>query len=67
MNKELESFARKSLRAGLLKCTEEEKGLFKRMYSHRNLEKDIDEIVNCMDVEKLDYAMTQVSNTIKGR
>ncbi len=74
MNEDLQIFARDQLKNGLAQCTDGEKTLFKRMYSFPNgvnkpadLEKDIDSVVDDMDAEKLDWAMQQVSRTLKKR
>ncbi len=65
MNEILEQFARQTLKDGLKKCTEEQVMVFKRMYSHKNLEAPIDEVVDKMPVDKLDWAMMQVQATLK--
>ena len=65
MNTQLQDFARGKLKEGLSKCTEPQQMLFKRMYSHKNLELPIDEVVDNMPWEKLDRAMQQVQSTLK--
>ena len=72
MNKELQEFARKKLKEGLVKCTEGELRLFKQMYSYPDISKlkssllaSIDDVVDFMPEDKLDWAMTQVKNTLK--
>jgi len=64
MNKTLEEFTRKELKKLLLQCTEPQQHIFKRMYSHKNLELPIEEVVDNMESDKLDWALTQVENTI---
>lgn len=64
MNKQLEAFARETLKDGLALCTEGQQMIFKRMYSPTFLEAPINKVVGNMDVEKLDWAMTQVSRTV---
>jgi len=65
MNKQLEDFARKTLKAGLELCTEDEKRLFKLMYwPSLNDLVDINIVVDKMDAEKLDWAMQQVQMTL---
>lgn len=64
MNKQLEEYARKTLKEGLSKCTEGELNIFARMYSHENQEKHYSDIVDDMDTDKLDWAMTQVQNSL---
>jgi len=64
MNKQLEDFARSTIKLGLMKISADEFIIFKRMYSHNDLLKDIDSVVNEMPVEKLDWAMQQIERTI---
>ena len=64
MNSELEAFARITLQDNLAQCTEGQRLTFKRMYSHLDLDKDIDQVVEEMSVEKLDWAMQQVQRTV---
>jgi len=65
MNQQLQDFARDELKKGLSKCSEAQQHLFKRMYSHNDLDASIDDIVNGMSEEKLDWAMRQVQSTIE--
>jgi len=64
MNNQLQEYARNQLKVELALCTEGEQHLFKRMYSPKNLELDIESIVDLMDESKLDWAMTQVKLTL---
>ena len=64
MNKSLEAAARASIKLGLSQCTEDEIHLFKRMYSHNNLELPIDDVVDNMVGYKLNTAMSQVEKTL---
>jgi len=57
MNNKLSQFAREELKQGLQKCTDPEKHVFKRLYSHDNLELPINEVVDNMPDEELDWAM----------
>ena len=65
MNAKLSGFARAELKSGLLQCTDEEQYRFKRMYAHGKLWMSINDIVDNMEDEKLDWAMQQVENTLK--
>ena len=67
MNNQLETFARKTLKEGLSLCTEAQQYLFKRMYSHKNLELPINEIIDNMPEGKLDWAMEQVEKTLQNK
>lgn len=64
MNEQIESFARNTLKQGLMECTEGQQLLFKRMYAHGNLEMPINDVVDSMETEKLDWAMQQVQRTL---
>lgn len=65
MNRELEEFTRSAIKAGLAKLPKDNQMIFKRMYSHEDLEADIDDVVDVMDAEKLDWAMQQVQRSIE--
>lgn len=64
MNKQIEEFARNTLKEGLARCTEEQQLVFKRMYSHKNLELPINDVVDGTETERLDWAMEQVQRTL---
>lgn len=64
MNEELQTFARNQLKEDLALLPEANQRIFKRMYSHENLEADINDVVDAMPEEKLDWAMQQVQRTI---
>lgn len=61
----LQDFVRQKLKDGLLKCRSEHNHMFKRMYSHENLSADLNDVVDAMPVDKLDWAMRQVERTIE--
>jgi len=67
MNSTLSAFARRNLRDNLALCTAREQLLFKRMYSHLDLDKPINDVVDAMPDEKLDWAMQQVQRTVDKR
>lgn len=46
-------------------CTEDEQLLFKRMYSHTNLELPINDVIDNMPIEKIKRALSQVETTLK--
>ena len=66
MNSQLEAYARQTLKGGLSQLPESHNELFKRMYSHKNLHLPIDEVVDNMPTDKLDWAMQQVSRGLEG-
>jgi hypothetical protein len=65
MNKTLENTARILLKELLNECTEPQQFMFKRMYSHKNLELTISDAVDQMDESKIDVALSQVERTIE--
>ena len=64
MNSDIQAFAREQIKDGLARLPESHRMFFKRMYSHDNLEADINDVVDSMPDEKLDWAMQQVQNTL---
>lgn len=65
MNKTLSKFAREQLKLNLAKCTEAQQHLFKQMYCHENLDWPIEQCVDAMSDDKLDWAMQQVERTLE--
>lgn len=65
MNKTLQAFARKTLKAGLVECSDAQQNLFKLMYAGGNLELPINTVVDRMIDCRLDWAMQQVDATIQ--
>lgn len=58
--------AGKDILKGLLsQCTEGQQMMFKRMYSPKNLELPINEAVDNMNPDKIDWAISQCENTLK--
>ena len=64
MNNDLQEYARKTLLEGLPQLEEKHRLLFKRMYSHENLDASIEDIVASIPEENLDWAMQQVQRTL---
>jgi hypothetical protein len=64
MNDTIKQFAKQQLKDGLAKSTEPEQQMFKRMYSHKNLELPINDVVDNMPDEKIDMALSQVERTL---
>lgn len=67
MNKWLQDFARQKLKEWLLSLPEESHRIFKLMYSHKHMDRTIEQAVDAMPADKLDWAMQQVDNTIQKR
>lgn len=65
MNKTLQDYAREYLKIELAKLPEDSQFLFKRLYSHKNLDLPINDIIDNMNEDNLDHAMQQVERTIK--
>lgn len=64
MNAQLQKFARDTLKEGLARLPEGHQHMFKRMYSSKNLDRPIDEVVDRMHEKSLDWAMQQVQNSL---
>ncbi len=65
MNKTLEKYARDQIKHGLLQLTEDQQLFFKRIYSHKNTGLPINNVVDLLPDEKLDWAMQQVERTLQ--
>jgi len=46
-------------------CSPPQQLMFKRMYCHKNLDATVEEAVEQMDPDKIDWAVTQTEKTIK--
>jgi len=64
MNNQIQDFARQTLKDGLSQLPEDWQLMFKRMYSHENLEASINDVVDSMPEDKLDWAMQQVERSL---
>ena len=64
MNKKMSEFARKEILTGLKKLPENNILFFKRMYSHKNLDLNINDVVKNMPDDKLEHALFQIDNTL---
>jgi hypothetical protein len=60
MNKTLQDYARNELKNGLAMLPDSQQLFFKRMYSHKNLDANVNDVVDAMPAERLDWAMQQV-------
>ena len=65
MNEALRNFAKDMLKELLAQCSEDQQFIFKRMYSHKNLELPINEVVDQIDEDKIDCAISQCERTVK--
>lgn len=65
MNKQVIDFMKDKIKEGLKTLPEGHQMLFKRMYSHGNLDASIDTVVDNMPEEKFDWALTQIDNSHK--
>lgn len=55
---------RNVIKKGLSQCTDRQQEIFKRMYSHDDLSKPIDEVVDSMLEENLLWAASQIQRTL---
>lgn len=67
MNTQLRQFAEKILIEGLESFTEAQVHLFKQMYSHKNLNLSIEDVVKNMPDDKINWALEQVRRTNEKR
>ena len=65
MNETLKNTAKEMLKELLAECTKPQQMMFKRMYCHKNLELPINDAVDQMADDKIDWAMTQVERTVE--
>lgn len=65
MNQTLKKSAVQILKDLLAQCTEPQKTMFKRMYSHTNMDANINEAVDNMQENKIDWAISQVERTVE--
>ena len=64
MNATVRAFITRRLRLLLDQCSLMELSVFERMYSPRKLGRPLDEVIADIPVDKLDWALTQVENTV---
>ncbi|MDX1699695.1 MAG: hypothetical protein R3250_03705 [Melioribacteraceae bacterium] len=64
MNPELEDYAREFIKKNLEKCSPEQFMVFKKMYSVKKLDANINQVVEKLPKSQLDWAMHQVINTL---
>lgn len=64
MNEILKKTAKDYLKEMLAKLPESNQRLFKQMYAKGKMDLGINEVVDNMDEEKMDWAMQQVENTL---
>lgn len=65
MHSRIKGEYRTLLKELLADCTEGQQMVFKRMYSHNNLELDINTVVDKMDESKYENAIVQCERTVK--
>ncbi|MBT3298482.1 hypothetical protein HN385_06155 [archaeon] len=65
MNNQIQDFAKSYLKDSLVQLPENWILMFKRMYSHENLDADINDVIDMIPEDKLDWAMQQVENSLK--
>lgn len=65
MNESLSKMGRDYLKELLSQCTDPQQLMFKRMYAHKYQEKPINECVDLMDDEKIDWAISQCERAVE--
>ncbi len=65
MNKTVVKFIREEIKKGLSQLEDTHRLRFNRMYSYDNLERPVNDVVDSMPEEKLNWALTQVENSLK--
>lgn len=63
-NERLITAGRNILKELLAECTEGQQTMFKRLYSN-NIELPINEVVDKMDTDKIDWAISQCERTVE--
>lgn len=56
---------REKIKLGLTYCTDLQQHTFKRMYSSKELDENINEVVDAIKEKNINWALTQVENTLK--
>lgn len=64
-NETLIKAVRDILKGLLVQCTEGQQLLFKKMYSNHHNELPINEVVDKMDPDKIDWAISQCERTVE--
>lgn len=64
-NKTLIQVGQYILKQLLSECTEEQQLMFKKMYSNHHNELPINEVVDKMDTDKIDWAISQCERTVE--
>lgn len=62
--KRVEQFRRDQLRELITKCTEDQQMFFKRIFSYKNIDLSIDQVIANMTVDKIDSAIALCERTI---
>jgi hypothetical protein len=65
MNETLKNAGKEILKYLLAQCTECQQMMFKRMYSHKNLELPINDVVDQISDDKIDWAISQCERTVE--
>ena len=65
MNPTVAQFTRRKIIEGIRQLPESWQFKFKQMYSHQDLDAPIETVVEKMAPERLDWALTQVENSLR--
>jgi hypothetical protein len=64
MNPELVSYAKEYIRINIKQLKDEHILIFKKMYSSHNLAANIDDVIDNMAIDKLNWAIHQITNSL---
>lgn len=59
------AYKRDVIKSLLSRCNKDQQMIFKRMYSHTNLELPINDVVDSMPPDKLEWAIGQCDRTVE--
>ena len=65
MNKKLADFMRNEIKKGLSRCTQQQQYMFRRCFSHNNLELPLNDIVDNIPEDNLNVADGLVKRTLE--
>lgn len=65
MNATLAAYARQQIKTNLSACSEGQRSIFMRMYSHKDLDRSLADAVDALPADKLDWALSQTENTLR--
>lgn len=58
-------FLRDEIKSRIKSCNEQQITMFKRMYSHKNIDLNIDKVIDNMGEKNLEQALDQIERTLQ--